>query len=105
MYNLNSLQNLHSPQGGYKSKIIGKWHMGHRPDYLPLNRGFDEFFGSPNCHFGPYDDVKTPNAPVYKDDLMLGRYYTNYTIHKGLSNLTQIFIKEGTDFIENQVRV
>ncbi|XP_063690653.1 N-acetylgalactosamine-6-sulfatase-like [Bolinopsis microptera] len=91
-------------EGGYKSKIIGKWHMGHRPDYLPLNRGFDEFFGSPNCHFGPYDDVKTPNAPVYKDDLMLGRYYTNYTIHKGLSNLTQIFIKEGTDFIENQAK-
>jgi len=30
---------------GYKSMIIGKWHLGIRPGYHPLDRGFDEFFG------------------------------------------------------------
>lgn len=30
---------------GYKSGIIGKWHMGAHISNHPLNRGFDEFFG------------------------------------------------------------
>ena len=30
---------------GYKSGIIGKWHLGSSPAMHPLKRGFDEFFG------------------------------------------------------------
>ncbi len=30
---------------GYRSSIIGKWHLGVRPGFHPLDRGFDEFFG------------------------------------------------------------
>lgn len=30
---------------GYKSAIMGKWHMGELESYHPLNRGFDEFYG------------------------------------------------------------
>jgi arylsulfatase A-like enzyme len=31
---------------GYKTGIVGKWHLGHTDDAMhPLNRGFDEFFG------------------------------------------------------------
>lgn len=48
-------------------------HLGHQPQFLPLKHGFDEWFGAPNCHFGPYDNVKTPNIPVYRDDKMVGR--------------------------------
>lgn len=29
----------------YNSAIIGKWHMGTHPDFHPLERGFDHFFG------------------------------------------------------------
>ena len=32
-------------KAGYKSAIIGKWHMGSHPVHHPLNRGFDHFFG------------------------------------------------------------
>ncbi|XP_035224042.1 arylsulfatase J-like [Stegodyphus dumicola] len=33
-------------QLGYVTRGIGKWHLGHfREDYLPVNRGFDSFFG------------------------------------------------------------
>jgi len=30
---------------GYRTGVIGKWHLGVRPGYHPLDRGFDEFFG------------------------------------------------------------
>jgi arylsulfatase A-like enzyme len=30
---------------GYRSIAIGKWHLGVRPGFHPLERGFDEFFG------------------------------------------------------------
>ncbi|XP_016076553.1 PREDICTED: N-acetylgalactosamine-6-sulfatase isoform X3 [Miniopterus natalensis] len=59
---------------GYVSKIVGKWHLGHRPQFHPLKHGFDEWFGSPNCHFGPYDNRDRPNIPVYRDWEMIGRY-------------------------------
>ncbi|MBY0426671.1 MAG: sulfatase [Cytophagales bacterium] len=32
---------------GYATKIIGKWHLGHRPQYLPTRHGFDEYYGIP----------------------------------------------------------
>uniref|UniRef100_A0A3B5L8K6 Galactosamine (N-acetyl)-6-sulfatase n=1 Tax=Xiphophorus couchianus TaxID=32473 RepID=A0A3B5L8K6_9TELE len=65
-------------KNGYISKIVGKWHLGHRPQYLPLEHGFDEWFGSPNCHFGPYNIMCFPH-------------------------LTQLYILfEGMDFIRRQ---
>ena len=30
---------------GYHTGMVGKWHMGVRPQYHPQKRGFDEFFG------------------------------------------------------------
>jgi arylsulfatase A-like enzyme len=32
---------------GYRTMCIGKWHLGSQTRFLPLNRGFDEFFGIP----------------------------------------------------------
>ncbi|KAM4630058.1 N-acetylgalactosamine-6-sulfatase [Polymixia lowei] len=89
---------------GYVSKIVGKWHLGHRPQYLPLEHGFDEWFGAPNCHFGPYNSSHRPNVPVYNNSEMVGRYYEEFRINRktGESNLTQIYLKEGLDFIFRQ---
>jgi arylsulfatase A-like enzyme len=30
---------------GYKSAIVGKWHLGTHPNFHPLKRGFDYFYG------------------------------------------------------------
>jgi arylsulfatase A-like enzyme len=30
---------------GYKTALIGKWHLGHTPEKLPNGQGFDYFFG------------------------------------------------------------
>jgi arylsulfatase A-like enzyme len=32
---------------GYATACIGKWHLGHLPEYSPLAHGFDAFFGLP----------------------------------------------------------
>jgi arylsulfatase len=32
---------------GYKTAIYGKWHLGHRLEFLPANFGFDEYYGLP----------------------------------------------------------
>jgi arylsulfatase A len=32
---------------GYSTAAVGKWHLGHLPQYLPTNHGFDSYFGIP----------------------------------------------------------
>ena len=32
---------------GYATGIVGKWHLGHMHQYLPLQHGFDSYFGIP----------------------------------------------------------
>ncbi len=32
---------------GYRNAIVGKWHLGHLFQFLPLQNGFDEYFGLP----------------------------------------------------------
>lgn len=32
---------------GYHTGIIGKWHLGHHLEFLPLQNGFDDYYGLP----------------------------------------------------------
>jgi arylsulfatase A len=34
-------------QQGYATTIIGKWHLGDQPPFLPTRQGFDSFYGIP----------------------------------------------------------
>ncbi len=60
-------------KAGYHTKLIGKWHLGHRSQYHPLRHGFSEWVGAPNCHFY-YDGKHHPNIPVYEGWNMTGRH-------------------------------
>ncbi|MFN3998416.1 sulfatase [Algoriphagus sp.] len=46
---------------GYKTGMIGKWHLGHHPEFLPTRQGFDSFFGL------PYSNDMWPNHPESKN--------------------------------------
>ena len=44
---------------GYATAAVGKWHLGHLPQYLPMAQGFDSYFGIPYSN----DMDKSPNNP------------------------------------------
>jgi arylsulfatase A-like enzyme len=35
---------------GYTSALVGKWHLGQLPQFLPMAQGFDYWFGLPYSH-------------------------------------------------------
>jgi arylsulfatase A-like enzyme len=35
---------------GYSTAMLGKWHLGHLPQFLPMGQGFDYWFGLPFSH-------------------------------------------------------
>jgi arylsulfatase A len=42
---------------GYATAIIGKWHLGDQPEFLPNKQGFDYYFGLPYSNdMGPVGD-------------------------------------------------
>jgi len=40
---------------GYTTGMVGKWHLGQLPQFLPMRQGFDSWFGLPFSH-----DVRMP---------------------------------------------
>lgn len=53
---------------GYGTALIGKWHLGERPQFHPNRRGFDEFFGmlkgGSAYHTGKAKDIQRNGVPV-----------------------------------------
>ena len=41
---------------GYATAIVGKWHLGHHPEFVPTAQGFDRHFGLPYSN-----DMHTPH--------------------------------------------
>lgn len=52
----------------YKTAAIGKWHLGHLPGFLPLQQGFDEYFGIPYSNdMWPVNYDGTPYSALKQD--------------------------------------
>ena len=69
-------------RAGYRTMLIGKWHLGNLQDYSPLDHGFDEFFGVPHSNdmpnFALFDGRKKIDDAV--DQSTLTRRYTDYAV-------------------------
>lgn len=67
---------------GYATGCIGKWHLGHLPQYLPTRHGFDSYFGVPYSNdMKPtplMDNEKTIEEPA--DQTTLTKRYTEKAI-------------------------
>jgi arylsulfatase A-like enzyme len=37
-------------EAGYRTAMLGKWHLGNKPPYFPVHYGFDSFYGLPYSH-------------------------------------------------------
>ena len=52
-------------QRGYATGIIGKWHLGDQPEFLPTRHGFDYYYGLPYSNdMGPAADGVKSNLGV-----------------------------------------
>ncbi len=66
---------------GYRTAIIGKWHLGDQPEFLPTRQGFDYFLGVPYSddmtrdvgkRLGDrYDGIRWPPLPLMKNDRVI----------------------------------
>jgi arylsulfatase A-like enzyme len=85
-------------QKGYATAAIGKWHLGHHPQFLPTNNGFDEYLGLPysNDMWPKNPDKGTidyPDLPLYDGLNVIER-------DPDQSQLTTRYTERGMSFIE-----
>jgi arylsulfatase A len=97
-------------QKGYATAIFGKWHLGHRPPFLPSRHGFDRWVGTPYSNdMWPLhpDVVRMPEGPAKRK-----RAYPPLPLHAGdgiedpevtaedQKRFTKRFTEEAVAFIE-----
>jgi arylsulfatase A len=58
-------------QKGYATCAIGKWHLGHYPEFLPTRQGFDHYFGLPYSNDMQAGRKEMPPLPLYDDEKVI----------------------------------
>ncbi|MFT4559506.1 MAG: arylsulfatase A [Planctomycetaceae bacterium] len=95
---------------GYATACVGKWHLGHLPQFLPTNNGFDSYFGIPYSNDmdrvndaprgkASFWDPKVEywNVPLMRDLEIVERPAEQTTITKRYAEEAVSFIKKNKD--------
>jgi len=80
---------------GYVTMIIGKWHLGDQPAFLPLKHGFDAYFGL------PYSNDMDGGGPQHHPPLPLVRDATPIEVitPEGQTHLEERYTDAALQFI------
>lgn len=101
-------------QKNYATGAVGKWHLGHLPEYLPMAQGFDSYYGipysndmekvkgSPNYKQEAedpfyYPDTNDFNVPLMQDDKIIERPANQNTITRRYTEKAIEYIKDNQD--------
>jgi arylsulfatase A len=97
---------------GYSTGMIGKWHLGQLPQFLPMRQGFDSWFGLPYSHdmrmTVPRDkDYKTAayydpkpeywDVPLMRNEQVIERPVDHQTLTKRYTEEARTFIDANKD--------
>lgn len=77
-------------QNGYRTGMIGKWHLGEKDQFHPCNRGFDTFFGMLGGHSAYHAGKASKIIRNFKP-----------VDYKALPYLTDAFGNEACQFIDS----
>jgi arylsulfatase A-like enzyme len=96
---------------GYATACVGKWHLGHLPQFLPTSNGFDSYFGIP--YSNDMDGVKGKNrnldrawlekdyspwnVPLMRDEKVIERPADQTTLIERYTQEAVRFINENKD--------
>ena len=85
-------------KNGYKTACIGKWHLGHLKKYMPLNHGFDSFYGIPYSNDmrpeGKWDYARDNFPPL---PFLDGHDTIGVSLDQG--NFIEMFTQKSVDFL------
>ncbi|MDF1823140.1 MAG: sulfatase [Verrucomicrobiales bacterium] len=82
---------------GYATGIFGKWHLGDHEKFLPLNQGFDEYFGIPYSNdMWPMHPTATQFPPL---PLIEGNEWLRHADEHDQKMMTTWLTSKAVDFI------
>lgn len=87
---------------GYATAIYGKWHLGHLPEFMPTEHGFDEFYGIPYSNdmwpYHPENPEAWPDLPTIEASASEGSRVVGYNTDQ--TRFTTDFTNRAVQFIE-----